>query len=104
MEDRIYDIISTLTLVTSAEDAADMRERLAAHIDVLIANDFPALVHILYRIDVNETKIRMLLEDTAGAYASYTIADCIIERQLQKMKQAGDDRKTRIDIPEDEAW
>jgi hypothetical protein len=64
----------------------ELREQLAAHINYLINQDFEKLVFYLYRIDVDETKMRRLLEQREGKNAAGLIADLIIERQLQKME------------------
>ena len=40
----------------------ELREKLAAHINHLINHDFEKLVYYLYRIDVDENKMRRLLE------------------------------------------
>jgi hypothetical protein len=64
----------------------ELREQLAAHINHLINTDFEKLVFYLYRIDVDETKMRRLLEQREGENAARLIADLIIERQLQKME------------------
>jgi hypothetical protein len=64
----------------------ELREQLAAHINYLINHDFEKLVFYLYRIDVDETKMRRLLEQREGENAAGLIADLIIERQLQKME------------------
>jgi hypothetical protein len=64
----------------------ELRGQLAAHINHLINTDFEKLVFYLYRIDVDETKMRHLLEQREGENAAGLIADLIIERQLQKME------------------
>lgn len=40
----------------------ELREKLIAHINALINQDFEKLVFLLYRIDVNESKMRYLLD------------------------------------------
>jgi hypothetical protein len=81
----------------------EMREQLALHINYLINHDFEKLVYYLYRIDVNETKMRNLLDQREGEGAAGLIADLIIERQLQKIKSRVESN-TRQHIPDDEKW
>ena len=81
----------------------ELKEKLAAHIDHLINHDFEKLVFHLYRVDVDETRMRKLLEQTAGENAALLIADLIIERQLQKISTRRETKNTG-DIPEDEKW
>ncbi|HEY4062439.1 MAG TPA: hypothetical protein VGM30_11085 [Puia sp.] len=64
---------------------------LAEKIDLMIRKDFSALVQLLYRIDVNETKLRHLLADAdpatgTAADAGRIIARSILERQWQKIE------------------
>ena len=81
----------------------ELKEKLAAHINHLINHDFEKLVSLLYRIDVNENKIRQLLEQQGGEDAAGLIADLIIERQLQKIKSRKE-TKSNNEIPGDEKW
>lgn len=81
----------------------ELREKLAAHINHLINHDFEKLVYYLYRIDVDEHKMRRLLEQREGENAAGLIADLIIERQVQKMKSRQDTTLNK-DIPDDEKW
>lgn len=81
----------------------ELREQLAAHINYLINHDFEKLVFYLYRIDVDETKMRRLLEQREGENAAGLIADLIIERQLQKMESRRKFRKN-TNIGEEEKW
>ena len=78
---------------------------LAERINFLIVNDFSTLVHILYRIDVSEKKIKELLRENTEANAGRIIAALVIERQLQKLRsrqQSGDNKKNISD--DDESW
>jgi Uri superfamily endonuclease len=63
-----------------------IKEKLVAHIDYLINNNFEELINILYRVDVSEAKLKTLLKENSDSIAANTIADLIIERQLQKIK------------------
>jgi len=54
-------------------------------INKLINEDFQALVQLLYRIDVNEEKLKTLLKKNQNIDAAPLIADLIIRRQLQKI-------------------
>ena len=81
----------------------ELKQKLSIHINYLINYDFEKLIFYLYRIDVNESKIRQLLEQQEGEDAGGLIADLIIERQLQKIES----RKkpaTNNNIPDDEKW
>lgn len=78
---------------------------LAERINYLIIHDFSLLIHILYRIDVSEQKIKILLKENADANAGRVLAVLVIERQLQKIRsrqQSGPGDKNTID--ENESW
>ena len=81
----------------------ELKQKLAVHINHLINHDFEKLVYYLYRIDVNEKKMRALLEKEEGENAARLIADLIIERQLQKIESR---KKSAFDknIPDEEKW
>lgn len=64
----------------------DWKQTFIAYINHLVDTDFEKLVYLLYRIDVNESKIKHLLEDKEGNNAGELIANAIIERQLEKVE------------------
>lgn len=66
--------------------AGELREKLIEFINHLIQKDFEKLVSILYRVDVNEKKLKTLLKASPGTDAAVLIADLILERELQKIK------------------
>ncbi|MBN8673064.1 MAG: hypothetical protein J0L56_02955 [Chitinophagales bacterium] len=82
----------------------ELREKLTAHINHLINHDFEKLVFYLYRIDINEAKMKQLLDRQQGEHAAALIADLIIERQLQKNKSRREFRQRDNDISEEEKW
>ena len=87
----------------SAQKDIKSYAELCDEINYLISADFPALVNMLYRMDVSEARIKSLLEADPFTDAAKIIADLMLERQFEKMKT----RKlfTRDDgIPDDEKW
>lgn len=68
----------------------DLHHKLAAYINDLIKNDFEKLVTYLYRIDVNEAKLKSLLQQNQQEDAGNIIASLIIERQQQKIRTRRD--------------
>jgi len=80
-----------------------LRERLSSHINFLIRTDFQKLVSILYRVDVNESKLKQLLKENPDADAAIIISDLIIERQLQKIRSRQEHRPDE-NINDDEKW
>lgn len=58
---------------------------LAALINELIITDFPALIQLLYRIDIPEKKLKENLALYDKEDAAEIIADMIIKRQVEKI-------------------
>lgn len=67
--------------------AEDLENNLAVFINELIDKDFNKLVNLLYRIDISEQKLKIVLQNEDKTISSgKTIAELIIERQLQKLE------------------
>ena len=65
----------------------DLENYLAVFINELIDKDFNKLVNLLYRIDISEQKLKIALQNEDKTISSgKTIAQLIIERQLQKLE------------------
>ncbi len=84
--------------------AEELHSQLAVYINQLIQNHFEQLVSLLYRIDVNEIKIKALLQNEPGKNAGDLIAGLIIERQLQKIKTREQFRKQDSAAAEEDSW
>ena len=82
LPDKIVEITNSLQL----NSIDKIREKLLVLINELINKDFQTLIQLLYRIDVNEKKIRLYLNEKPNEDAAGVLADLIIERQLQKIE------------------
>lgn len=80
------------------------REELINTINDLILHDFEKLVFVLYRIDVNEAKIKSLLASRTDTNAAELIADSIIERIHQKKVAREIYEHKQVVIPEEDRW
>lgn len=94
------DLAIDLPLKTSNQELV---EKLSAHINELIQNNFQQLVFILYKIDVSETKLKQLLLANPNENAGSLIAELIIERQQQKLSSRKNFRSNEH-IPDEEKW
>ena len=83
---------------------AALRQQLQAVISRMINADFQKLVSILYRVDVNERKLKYLLQENVGEEAAVIIADLIIERQIEKIASRRQFSKPDDSISEEEKW
>jgi hypothetical protein len=82
----------------------EMRQELQAMVSQIMKTDFQKLVNILYRIDVNERKLKYLLQENVGEDAPVIIADLIIERQMEKIKSRKQYSRQDDDISDEEKW
>ena len=99
----IDELLLQLSSHLTDQQIAYLRNDLIFYVNDLLVNDFPALVQLLYRIDVSEKKLKQLLHDNPNQDAATLIADLIIERQFQKQ-----DNKASFfappDVPDEERW
>jgi len=63
-----------------------LRDVLIAAFAYLIDNDFPKLIQILYKADVDQYKLKELLETVEGKSSAEVIADAYLDRQLAKIE------------------
>jgi len=105
-QQELIDIIKKEMAVDLPEKISmeELRQRLSVEINDLIVHDFQKLVGILYRIDINERKLKYLLQENVGEDAAVIIADLVIERQLQKIKSRQEYRRDNTNINEEEKW
>lgn len=81
----IQDINTTLAITLPEKLLfAELQGRLADHINQLIKENFESLVALLYKIDVDEDKLKLHLIDNPNEDAGKVIAQLIIERLQQK--------------------
>jgi hypothetical protein len=87
MEETLTEMINRETGLALPVDTnlADLRLRLQATVNNMITGDFQQLVNLLYRVDVNERKLKYLLQENVGEDAAAIIAGLIIDRQLEKI-------------------
>lgn len=76
-----------------AATAAELETFLSEKVNAMIQHDFQMLLQLLYRIDVDEEKLRRQLEQNKNEDAGRIIARLIIERQSQKIESRRQFRK-----------
>jgi len=82
----LYDLNTSYGLDLQEAPTMDALETLLAErINVMINGDFSALVQLLYRIDINESRLRLILQENHASNAGQLIARLILERQWQKI-------------------
>jgi hypothetical protein len=100
----ILDIANEYDLPAIMKNENPDVEWLAGKINELLVHDFARLVSILYRVDVSEPKLKLLLKQHPGTNAANIIASLLIERQLEKKRSREQYRSNTSDIDENEKW
>ena len=90
--------------IVGQKSFSEIHSQLSAYLNTLIKNDFDKLITYLYRIDVNEQKLKSLLQENPGEDAGNIIATLIIERQQQKIKTRQQFSQSNDKFDEEEKW
>lgn len=77
---------SSLIPAADVENLEELKKYLTGKLTYLLENKYDTLVNILYKIDVSEKKLSELFSGTNRESIPATLAELIIERQLQKVK------------------
>ena len=78
--------------------------QLKAAVNDLINHDFDALLQLLYRVDVSESKLRTMLQQLPGNDAAEIVTNLLVERHLQKIKSRRENLQRDESISDDERW
>ena len=93
------------TLEKNDAVAENLHQKLSDHINDLININFEKLVQLLYRLDIDEIKLKKTLQEYPNQDAGKMIAALIIERYLQKIKSRQQFRQGNDnDTDENEKW
>jgi hypothetical protein len=66
-------------------DASQLEAALAAVINQMILHQYDRLIQLLYRMDIDEKKLKTLLQDHPKTDAGRIMAALVIEREQQKI-------------------
>jgi len=78
--------------------------QLVAFVNELITQDFNQLVTLLYRLDINEKKLKQTLADHPDQNAGELIAKLIVDRQEEKKKSREAFKQKDWESSEEEKW
>ena len=90
--------------IAGQKSYSEIHAQLSAYINTLIKNNFDKLITYLYRIDINEQKLKSLLQKNPDEDAGNIIATLIIERQQQKIKTREQFSQRDNNFDEEEKW
>ncbi len=77
--------IYSLAPKTDFEEMEEFRNYLIGKLTYLLDNKFDLFLNVLYRIDVDEDKVKELFAPDNRDFIPGSLADLIIQRQLQKI-------------------
>ncbi|MFT3703664.1 MAG: hypothetical protein QM802_14975 [Agriterribacter sp.] len=104
MEKEVIPYLQDTLAVSLAGTWEEIRQKVYNRILWLVEHDFQKLVEVLYRVDVNEQKLKNILNSNTEKNTEVIIGDLIIERQLEKLRSRNQFRNIDDDIPEEEKW
>lgn len=100
----VLPLLAQLNANLAAGERESLKKQLAVYLNELVLHDFPALVQLLYRVDVAEKKVKAVLQENPAEDAGSLIADLLIRRQLEKQATKERFRATDEPPPEEERW
>ena len=103
-ENPIQEIARELGLAVKDGTPTPGKQLLVDKINELLNTDFSKMVSILYRLDINESKLRSILKENPGTDAGLIIADLMIERQEEKARSRKQHKTKNDTIDENEKW
>ncbi len=100
---RDFDKAGLSAVITSEEfdNLAELKKFLANKITELMDTNYEKLINILYRIDINEDKLKKLFDSKNREFIPEQLAELIIERQIQKVRIRNMYRNNNKNLPED---
>jgi hypothetical protein len=99
----VFSLLNESYSTLPAEQQQNGREALAHHLNGLLLHDFPALVQLLYRVDVPEKKVMETLKLYPDKNAGELLADLLIER-IQQKRAAKETFRPSAGESEEERW
>src|SRR5262245_61055910 len=80
----VDELFRSIGMTKHDNDHSFNKQLLADKINDLLISDFQKLVSVLYRMDISESKLKLLLKENPNIDAGIIIAELMIERQLEK--------------------
>ena len=99
----VFPLLNECTTPLPADRKQELKNTLASYLNELLLHDFPALVQLLYRVDVSEKKLKSVLKENPGVDAGRLLADLLVQRQEEKQAVKNSFRFP-TDASEEERW
>lgn len=88
--------------VPAAVSLEELQKRLAERLEVLVERDFQQFVLLLYQVDVSERKVKEILAAESYPDVFTSLAQLIIERQMEKIRSREIYRQPPESLTDDE--
>jgi hypothetical protein len=98
------DLLSNVNLNLTPEKRSGVINELSYFINEMLVSNFPLLVHLLYRADIDEKKLKQLLLDNQAKDAALIISELLVKRQEEKLRTKERYRGSEEDIDDAEKW
>ena len=89
-------VLSAIVKESDIFEKSRLKDHLIFYINHLLLNDFNKLIQLLYKVDVDEVKLKGYLSEHPDEDAAILIAGMLIARQVQK-------EKDKISTPPDDS-
>ncbi|MBO9659993.1 MAG: hypothetical protein J7527_14330 [Chitinophagaceae bacterium] len=103
-QEPLLQVCDQLGLSKRKNEYSAQLKALEEEVNRLLLHDFDRLIAILYRVDVNEHKLKLLLKERPDEDAARLISSLLIERQAQKIKTRDQFNSSQTGIDENERW
>jgi hypothetical protein len=97
------DLLAKVNLEMTEGTRTGILHELSYLINQLLVHDFHLLVHLLYRADINEKKLKQLLSDNKQTDAALIMSELLLQRQEEKLRSREMFRSSD-EIDEAEKW
>lgn len=84
-------------LIKTSKTEKELLALITRYIQELINQDFEQLLYILYRIDINENKVKKAIANATPEQSASIIAEMILEREKQKIVSRETFKNTKTD-------
>jgi hypothetical protein len=96
--------IAQVFALSTIEPKQNFEQILAQQINRLIDQDFQQLLFLLYKVDVDEKKLKRVLQEKKDENAGLLIAQLVIERQKQKLASKASFSPNVDEKTDEERW
>jgi hypothetical protein len=101
--ENIHQLLIKWEAVPELSERKKIKQQLVEFINHLLIHDFHKLILVLYRVDVNENKLKQLLADHPSTDAAELIAGLLIKRTEEKARSKAS-YKPGKPVDDEEKW